>query len=60
MEDGLSGISAGVSVDIKRTDGEYLGHVVHMRQLVCSSLFVLFCVGVGTGKDEYETDLLYR
>jgi len=51
MEEGLSGISAGVSVDIKRTDGEYLGHVVHMRQLVCSSLFVLFCVGVGTGND---------
>jgi hypothetical protein len=25
MEEGLSGISAGVSVDIKRTDGEYFG-----------------------------------
>jgi hypothetical protein len=50
MEEGLSGISAGVSVDIKRTDGEYSGHVVLMRQDVCSSLFVLFCVGVWTGK----------
>ncbi|KDR12223.1 hypothetical protein L798_13830 [Zootermopsis nevadensis] len=25
MDEGLSGISAGASVDIKRTDGEYLG-----------------------------------
>jgi hypothetical protein len=36
MEEGLSGISAGVSVDIKRTDGEYLGHVVHMWK--CASV----------------------
>lgn len=30
MDEGLSGISAGASVDIKRTDGEYLGHVARM------------------------------
>lgn len=30
MDEGLSGISAGASVDIKRTDGEYLGHVACM------------------------------
>jgi hypothetical protein len=30
MDEGLSGISAGARVDIKRTDGEYLGHVALM------------------------------
>jgi hypothetical protein len=45
--DGLSGISAGASVDIKRTDGEYLGYVAHMWKSACISLFLPFCVGAG-------------
>lgn len=47
MDEGLSGISAGASVDIKRTDGEYLGYVAHIWQSASISLFLWFCVGVG-------------
>jgi hypothetical protein len=47
MDEGLSGISAGASVDIKRTDGEYLSYVAHIWKSECISLFLWFCVGVG-------------
>jgi hypothetical protein len=38
MEEGLSGISAGVSVDIKRTDGEYLAMLS-----ICGNLYAVRC-----------------
>jgi hypothetical protein len=38
MDEGLSGISAGASVDIKRTDGEYSGCCPYLE--VCMQFVV--------------------